>query len=95
MIPSPMNSHRMESAPMTGVMMNGSREMKMTGPRSARAVLLTAIAIANPITMTSGNVTRVKVRVKRNAFQKSIVSSARQLPSRTAARARPGSSTLR
>ena len=80
---------------MTGVMMNGSRETKMTGPRSDRATLLTTTAMTSPPPMTSGRVIRVNVSVNRRAFQKSIVRSARQSRSRSAASVRSGSRTLR
>ena len=80
MMPSPMNSQRIDSAPITGVMMNGSSETKMTGPRIARTVLLTVSAIARPTPTTSGSVISVKVSVKRSAFQKSMVQDVRDQP---------------
>ncbi len=53
---------------MIGVMMNGSSEMKITGPRRARTALLTTMAMTSPSPMTSGSVMKVKLRVKRSAL---------------------------
>ena len=95
MMPSPMNSHRMDSAPMTGVMMNGNRETKMIGPRMERTALFTASAMPRPVSTTSGNVIRVKVSVNRRAFQKSMLRTSRHRRSDTASHSRSGSRTLR
>ena len=62
-----MKSQRIDSAPITGVTMKGSSEMKMTGPRIDRAALLTASAIASPVPSTSGSVSSVNISVKRSA----------------------------
>ena len=62
-----MNSQRIDNAPMSGVMMNGSRLTKMTGPRNDCNARLTDNASAKPTNNTSGSVIKVKVRVKRNA----------------------------
>ena len=63
-----MNSQRIESAPITGVMMKGRSETKMIGPRIERAAAFTASAMASPSPMTSGRVISVKVSVKRSAL---------------------------
>ena len=52
---------------MTGVMMYGSSETKMSGPRTTRAMLSTISAIARPKPITKGRVIRAKVSVKRRA----------------------------
>jgi hypothetical protein len=59
------------------VMMNGRSETKITGPRRDLVVLLTARATDRPRTRTKGSVTKVNIRVKRKARQKSMAISAR------------------
>ena len=49
-----------------------NKEMKITYPFKVLSTLFTARAMANPTPITSGRVMKVKVRVKRRAFQKSI-----------------------
>ena len=56
------------SAPTSGVIIIGRSEKKISGPRSLCVALLTATAITNPRTITSGVTTKVKVRVKPRAL---------------------------
>ena len=95
MMPSPMKSHRMDSAPITGVMMNGSRETKMIGPRMDRTALLTASAMPRPNSRMSGSVISVNVSVNRSAAQKSMLRMSSQRSLAMASRSRSGSRTLR
>ena len=95
MMPSPMKSQRMDRAPMTGVMMNGSREMKMIGPRIVRTALLTATAMPSPSSRMSGNVISVNVSVNRRAAQKSMLRMSSQRSFAIAFHSRSGSRTLR
>ena len=90
-----MNSHRMDRAPITGVMMNGSRETKMIGPRMERTALLTASAIPSPNSRMSGNVIRVNVSVNRRAAQKSMLRMSGHRSFAMACHSRSGSRTLR
>ena len=89
-MPSLSNSHRMLSEPITGVMMNGSKEAKMIGPRMRRAVASSASARARPRPITSGRVTSVNVSVKRNALKKSMLARAFRLAPPRAARTASG-----
>ena len=92
-IPSPTNSQRMERAPITGVMIKGSKVIKITGPRRLRVKLLTASASAKPSAKTSGRVIKVKVSVKRSARQKSMSISCAQSSALTSVQNFRGSTT--
>ena len=69
MMPSPTNSQRIDSAPITGVMMKGRSETKMIGPRRERTVALSASADGEPDADDERQGDRsVKVSVKRSAL---------------------------
>ena len=71
-MPSPIKSQRIERAPITGVIIIGSSDINITGPRIDLAALFIHKAINNPNKRTNGKVIRVNERVNLNAFQKSI-----------------------
>jgi hypothetical protein len=71
-MPSPMNSQRIDSAPITGVMMKGSSETKITGPGRRLGGIVDRQRDGQAQPITSGRVISVKVSVKRSAFQKSM-----------------------